>query len=524
MKALIIFITICFINSTLAQNTFNKLYGDTVNEEGFALCNSKHDNSFVVTGRWQKNISNIKCLIVKMNAVGDTLWTKVLNNPGNSSGRSIIQSKDSGYVVVGSIDVGGNNNALIIKLNKHGQTVWSKTYDFFGETDYGRSVIEAPDGNLFVIGNTSPGYTYPFLIKLDKTGNIKWSRVYQSTYERYAESHTFTNDGNIAISGTTKDSVTTATNPLLFKVDTITGNFVWARMHIGPLGSAFYSILNNTANELVIGGGTQDYTPVLRSAIFTRFDQNGNLLDFKSFDECHSAVGYKVIQNSSGGYAMTGFILPCSLTSLNSFLYLLNPAGQLLSHNLFGTTISKLAGWDILEDNNNSYVITGSEENQAITAQKDDISLIKTNGTGQVPCFAFTSSVSVTSHTPQFFPTSFTHTSGIVSSTFVPVFTKKLNVSTHCLLLGSNNEDNSNLQLGIWPNPFENTFSLNMTISEISDVEILNINGQKVNATITPLDDDVTITLGKEISSGIYILTIRQNNGKTWHAKLIKHD
>lgn len=507
-----------------AQTVFQKIYGDTVNEEGFALCKSKHDNGFVVTGRWQKNINNIKCLIVKMNAIGDTVWTKILNNAGNSSGRSIIQTKDSGYVIVGSIDLAGNNNALVIKLNKSGQTMWCKTYDFFGEMDYGRSVIEAPDGNLFVIGNTSPGYTYPFLMKLDKSGNLKWSKVYQSIYTRNAESHTFTSDGKIAISGTTNDSVSTATNPLLFKVDTINGNFIWAKMHIGPLGSAFYSVINNTSNELVIGGGTQDYTNVLRSVIFTKFDQNGNMLDFKSYNECHSSVGYKLLQNSSGGYALTGFILPCSLTSLNSFIYLLNPGGQLLAHSLFGNTTSKMAGWDILEDTNNGFVITGSEENQANTTQKDDISLIKTNATGTAPCNVFSSTISVTSHTPQFFSTSFTHTTGITSATLQPVFTQKMKVTTHCLIVGTPDEDQAGSILQIWPNPSMDSFKVNMALNEISEVKILNINGQDIKHTITSSSDDLTILLDKESASGIYFLTVTKKDGKVLHAKLIKQN
>ena len=117
--------TLLFFIKAIALNAqttnFQKLYGDTINDDGFSVCKSKHDNSYVVVGQAQY-VSN-QALIIKTNQFGDTLWKKSINNANGSQGRCVIQTKDSGYVIVGTCNMTLGSDFLIVKLDKNGNTL-----------------------------------------------------------------------------------------------------------------------------------------------------------------------------------------------------------------------------------------------------------------------------------------------------------------------------------------------------------------------------------------------------------------
>ncbi len=514
-RIFILFFFIQAITFKAQTTTFQKMYGDTVSEDGFSVCRSKHDNGYVFAGQAQYVSSQM--LIVKTNQFGDTLWTKTVTNANGSQGRCVIQTKDSGYVVLGTANMTTGNDFLIVKLDKNGNTLWSKMYDNATNSDYGRTVIEDPLGSLYVGGYTTPGNVQPVVMKLNKSGNIKWAKVYLSAYNRRVESLNLSPNGDLIVVGTTEDSLTISSDPLIFKVDTANGNFFWAKYHIGNLGSAFYSVITESNNDIIAAGGTQDYNSngAIRSTVIAKFNSSGSLLSFNGYSDCafSTLFAYEILRNGSTGYALTGFAMPCPLQSLNSFLLLLDNSQNVQSHMYYGTPTSTISGWGLVQEPNDAgYVIVGAEMNSSASPVNSDACLVRADANGNATCATFTSGVTKAPFTPTFIAASFTVANGITSSTFSPSYSVTLKVTTKCLTVDSkNNGDFTKAEVSAWPNPFANELYVNVPFDEIKKIQLFDITG-KVAAPICESHAD-GIKIKGQFSQGLYILSIRQKDG-----------
>jgi hypothetical protein len=204
--------------NTTGDTVWTKTYGTERNgvansiqqttDSGYIICGS------IATGAGsQQNV-----YLIKINALGDTMWTKEYGPTGFNTGDDVYQTKDSGYVMSGEIDGSGYDDAYLIKTNSHGDTLWTKAY---GGTnvDLARVVKQTTDGGYIMIGNSlsfSPPSIFPviYVIKTDPGGNT-------GCYDR---------NTNTMVSATqtmvTKTNTFTLSSPAdtLFPVNTIVGN------------------------------------------------------------------------------------------------------------------------------------------------------------------------------------------------------------------------------------------------------------------------------------------------------------
>jgi len=99
------------------------------------------------------------CLVVKLDPSGNLTWQKCLGGSQDEYAKSIQQTADGGYVVVGYTysndgDVSGNhgqNDYWVVKLNQSGNMEWQKCVG--GRNDeYAQSVQQTADGEYVVAG------------------------------------------------------------------------------------------------------------------------------------------------------------------------------------------------------------------------------------------------------------------------------------------------------------------------------------------------------------------------------------
>ena len=100
---------------------------DTCKDGGYILCAGDWDTSY--PGEQAEKI-----LIIKVDSIGNTLWTRFIPPPYYGiQGENILALKEGGYMVCGTIGTKNNwpfNYSLMYmaKLNDTGSIVWSKTY------------------------------------------------------------------------------------------------------------------------------------------------------------------------------------------------------------------------------------------------------------------------------------------------------------------------------------------------------------------------------------------------------------
>jgi len=146
-----------------------RTYGGDQWDEGYSVQQTA-DGQYIVAGYTESfGAGSMDFYLLKIDADGDTLWTRTYGGSGRDEGRSVHQTTDGGYIIAGySWSFGaGQSDFYLVKTDANGDTLWTHTY---GGTrwDYGRSVDQTTDGGYIVTGYTDSfgaGGTDLYLVK-----------------------------------------------------------------------------------------------------------------------------------------------------------------------------------------------------------------------------------------------------------------------------------------------------------------------------------------------------------------------
>jgi hypothetical protein len=158
--------------NALGDTLWTRTYGGASWDEGYSVQQTS-DGGYIITGGTQSFGNNGQVFFIKTNATGDTLWTRTYGGAGDENGSSVQQTADGGYIISGSTTSFGNGTQVyLLKINANGDTVWTRTYGGTG-TDNGYSVQQTLDGGYIIAARTNSfgndGQVY--LIKTDANGS-----------------------------------------------------------------------------------------------------------------------------------------------------------------------------------------------------------------------------------------------------------------------------------------------------------------------------------------------------------------
>ncbi|AFM00240.1 cell wall-binding protein [Desulfitobacterium dehalogenans ATCC 51507] len=184
-KAYITMVFLALAIALLVPSTALALSSPTIqyfggsNWEVFNGVDNTHDGGYVVVGHSSSNNGNLEGLnkkyadavIVKFSADAEVQWVKTFGGSFIDSFQSVKQTKDGGYIAVGSsssVDMDMNNSrkkareagqdssnddAIIVKFNSLGEVEWFK--DFGGsQRDSFNGVVETPEGDFIAVGES----------------------------------------------------------------------------------------------------------------------------------------------------------------------------------------------------------------------------------------------------------------------------------------------------------------------------------------------------------------------------------
>jgi len=144
-------------------------YGGDQWDEGYSVQQTA-DGQYIVAGYTESfGAGSMDFYLLKIDADGDTLWTRTYGGSGRDEGRSVHQTTDGGYIVAGySWSFGaGQSDFYLVRTDADGDTLWTHTYGG-SRWDYGRSVQQTADGGYILTGYTDSfgaGGTDLYLVK-----------------------------------------------------------------------------------------------------------------------------------------------------------------------------------------------------------------------------------------------------------------------------------------------------------------------------------------------------------------------
>jgi hypothetical protein len=215
------------------DTVWTRTYGGAANDGLRSVCKTT-DGAFAAVGyTYSFGPNEVNIYLVKVDADGDTLWTRALGGAGRDYGYGICQGPGGGCIVTGYTTSSGlgKEDVYVASVDGDGDIAWERTYGGAG-SDEGRTIFRTSDGHFVVAGRTDSfgyGQSDVYVLKLDASGDTLWTRVFGGTEYDWGESGCETADGGYCISGTSSTNAVSR-DICLIKVDPA-GSLLWQRFY-----------------------------------------------------------------------------------------------------------------------------------------------------------------------------------------------------------------------------------------------------------------------------------------------------
>ncbi|MBU1935932.1 T9SS type A sorting domain-containing protein [bacterium] len=142
------------------DSLWSRIYGGRDDDECYSVLQTS-DGGYVSAG--VKRLSSPHwpdpdMWIIKMDANGDSLWSRTFGKGGSEECHCVRQTEDGGYILAGYTNSYGARSLdfWLVRLDEHGERLWARTLGG-GGGDVGYSVVQTSDGGYAVAG-----YTFSF--------------------------------------------------------------------------------------------------------------------------------------------------------------------------------------------------------------------------------------------------------------------------------------------------------------------------------------------------------------------------
>lgn len=385
-------------NAQAPDSLWTKTLGGSFNDKAYSICPTIDNGSVVagysksIDGDVHGNQGSGDYWLVKLDEIGDTLWTKTYGGSDDDWAYSIQQTSDTGYIVAGFAwstdgDVRGNHGAhdfWLLKLSSTGDTIWTKC---LGGTSYddAYSIRQTSDDGYIVAGYTASingdvhgnhGYHDFWVVKLNNNGDTVWTQALGGKSRDEAWSVWQTRDNGYIVAGTANSNDGDVHNNhgaddyWVVRLNT-NGDTIWTKTYGGSGWDNAYSIQQTFDGGFVIAGAGASYDGDVHGyqggeADFwvIKTDSNGDTLWTRTYGGSNLDVARAIYQTPDTGYIVTGYTQSTdgdvhgNSGGSDYWIIKLDQSGDTIWTKTMGGTQNDEA-YDIQLTNDGSYIIAG---------------------------------------------------------------------------------------------------------------------------------------------------------------------
>jgi hypothetical protein len=281
---------------------WTKINGISTVTETASTGQETSDSLFFIAGTSSNYATGVSQMhFIKMDSNGDTLWTRkysssIQNGLDNVSCHAAIQTSDGGYILTGSDDY----DAAIVKIDAIGDTLWTRTYGSSATEDRFLALKKTSDGGYIFAGDKSvPAFPIDnrqmYLVKTDANGDSLWTKLYGDATFPIAFDVSQTSDNGYILIGSSYSNSTTIS---VVKTDSL-GNTLWENTYSGSIGASIKE--TSDGNYVLVGSSLSGYNLLIKiNAIGTELWRKNYA--FGSARQVH--------QTADGGYIFAGDTKP----------------------------------------------------------------------------------------------------------------------------------------------------------------------------------------------------------------------
>jgi len=221
--------------------------------------------------------------VVKTDKDGKIQWDKTIGGSGNDNLKSVIQTSDGGYALIGesssniSFEKTDNSRGLsdfwLVKLGRGGNVQWDKTIGGSG-SEYIDHIEQTDDGGFILSGSSdsnisgeksenSRGFIDYWIVRLDASGNKLWDKTVGGNSYDWCSPFALTRDGGVIVGGFSNSTISGektensrgGSDYWLVRLDN-RGNIQWDKT-IGGSGDEYcHGLYQSLDGGYIIGGSS----------------------------------------------------------------------------------------------------------------------------------------------------------------------------------------------------------------------------------------------------------------------------
>lgn len=380
------------------ETSFNKTIGWGENDTACYI-NKTTDGGYIMVG--STNCSNKtdptkgNLSLIKVDANGDTEWIQTYDQNlstefDNGTGRCVQQTTDGGYIIVGNMWNGTNQDLWLIKTYSDGTIDWnSHSYGNY-TNDMGYSVKQnGTEGYIITgeIGNWSSSDLW--LLKVKNNGEYDWNKTFNGAdkLDDVGYSVVITDSGYMVTGYTTESA---HGNELLIITTDFSGRLVNTGIYDGGTGDDWGKEIQPTNDGYIVIGTTRSGAANLFDAWLVKVSNSGTIGSRAAYDFGEKIgggdYGNSGVQTSDSGFILTGCYdkrVPNDII-LRSGLMLIKTNQNLQetwNRTFWGNYTGLAEGNSVRETSDRGYIVA-AEYN--FTNQPKDILIAKTDSSGNI--------------------------------------------------------------------------------------------------------------------------------------------
>jgi hypothetical protein len=291
------------------DSTWVKTYGGNRDDTAHDIIKTKDNGVLIIGSTGSFGFDNSQMYFLKLDSIGNIVWSKSHGGNGQESGHSVIETSDGGYLGVGYTSSWGNGgfDLLIVKLDSNGVLEYE---DYFGgsDWDFAYDVIEFSTNIFIIVGETQSfgaGGSDAWVVKYNANNNsFEWNKTIGSTTDEKFNSVTKDSFNQFYAAGSGVKNGKTDEDVLISKFNLL-GDTIWTKFYGDTLSDYVNDIIRFSDSNFVCTGST--FSSVDSSDVYNlKIDSAGNIIWEETWNIRVKDEGTKATELDSQKLAIVG--------------------------------------------------------------------------------------------------------------------------------------------------------------------------------------------------------------------------